>query len=361
MKLRKLFFTFCFISLAAAGFADDNTDELKKKFADAKSNLSSSLSSASEGMLDQFEIILPEANSLSGVQPDAYIGKLFPSLLPHFAVGINASVTPVKAAFISENMDKISSAVSTMFETTGAISGSGDFSFDFQFPDTLPYPAASLSARVGGIILPFDIGLWGVTTGKIFHEKSIGNSPVFDFDYTAIGADLRYAVLEGAGLFPKISVGGGYQFARQNIGVSFAKDFTLDSGFEDADGNTYTTDAKIDTAFNMKVDTHTFFGQVQVSKTLLIVTPYLGLKALFTKSDCSYNWKYETYAAGTKIADLSDSADIAYKHTFSEVGIQTQVFGGLSLNFALFQTSLNAAYNFSTQMFTGSLGMNLKL
>jgi hypothetical protein len=31
------------------------------------------------------------------------------------------------------------------------------------------------------------------------------------------------------------------------------------------------------------------------------------------------------------------------------------------LNFALFQTSLNAAYNFSTQMFTGSLGMNLKL
>ena len=359
MKIKKLIAAVCFVSLAAAGFADD---DLAKKFSDAKAALSESMCSATEGILSDFETVLPESNSLSGVQPDAYIGKLFPSVPPHFVVGINASVTPVKSEAIIDNMKKISSSVSGMLKTVGAIGGVEGFSFDMELPDTIPYPAASVNARIGGLFLPFDIGVWAVTTGNVFHNKSIGDSPVFDFDYTCFGADLRYAVLEGNVILPKISVGGGYQFVRQNVGVSFDKDFSIETGYKKPDGTPVTGEANINTGFNMKLDTHTFFGQIQVSKTILILTPYLGLKALFTTSDCNYDWKYETTSKTLgELDELSDSSSNGYKHTISENGIQTQVFGGLSLNFLVFQTTFNAAYNFSSNLFTGALGLNIKL
>lgn len=353
MKMKKIFAAVCFACLAATAFAVDS-DELQK----AKDGLSNKLCSATEDILAGFEKLLPEANSLSGVQPDAYIGKLFPSVPPHFAAGINASVTPVKADFVFDNMKVISSAVSDMLKDVDAIGGVGDFDFGLDFPNTIPYPAASVNARVGGLFLPFDIGVWAVTTGNVFHNKSIGNSPTFDFDYTCVGADLRYAVLEGNLILPKISVGAGYQWVHQNIGVSFDKDFT--SSFN-CNGEDYSGKGSLDAAFNMKLDTHTFFGQIQVSKTILILTPYVGLKALFTTSNCDYDWNYETKVEGSKVDLLSASKSNSYKHTISENGIQTQIFGGLGLNFLLFQTTFNAAYNFSSNQFTGSLGFNVKL
>lgn len=356
MKLKKILAAFLFAGIAGAVYSVDSN-----QIAQAKAALKVQLSSINESLIQEFEVILPGANSLSGIQPDAFIGKVFPSPLPHLSVGVNASVTPVKAGFVSDNMKAVSGAVTSALKSTGAISESESFSFDFQFPDTLPYPAASVSARVGGFVLPFDIGLWGVTTGSVFHNKSIGNSPVLDFEYTALGADVRYAILEGNGIFPKVSIGAGYQFVRQNIGISFSKGFTIQSGFQDEDGTPISGNAKIDSGFNLKIDTHTFFGQIQVSKTFLIVTPYLGLKALFTTASCGYDWKYESYLENTKINALSDKASKNYIRTYSEVGIQTQIFGGVSLNLAFFQTCLNAAYNFSSQMFTGSLGVNFKL
>ena len=358
MNIKKIFAVACFVGIAATCFAAS-----EEEFEKAKEKLSGQLCTVSESMLSQFEVILPEANSLSGVQPDAFVGKVFPSVPPHFAVGITASVTPVKADFITENFAVISSAVTDMLQDVGAASGSMDaFNFKLPIPAKLPYPAASVNARVGGLFLPFDLGVWAITTGNAFHEKAIGNGPVFDFDYTAFGADLRYAIIEGNLILPKITVGAGYQFVRQNVGVGFSKDFTIDSGYKDPETNQpITGDATMDSGFNVKLDTHTFFGQIQVSKTLLIVTPYLGLKALFTTSNCHYDWKYETTVNGERYAALSDGKDINYKHSISDLGIQTQVFGGASLNFLVFQTTFNAAYNFSSKMFTGTLGLNVKL
>lgn len=357
MNLKKIIIALTCISIAHGAFAESVTEKITK----AKSEMKTQLSAVSDSLLKEFEVILPETNSLSGIQPDAYIGKVFPSVPPHFAAGINVSITPVNASFISSNFNSLTAAISTMLKDTDAIADNLDLALAFQFPDKLPYPAASVSARVGGLFLPFDIGLWGITTGKIFHNKSIGNSPLFDFEYTSLGADLRYAVIEGKGLFPKISVGAGYQFVRQNVGMSFSKGFVFDSGYQDPDGKPITGAATLAPSINLMVDTHTFFGQIQVSKTILILTPYLGLKALFTTSNCSYKWKYDTFINDEKYDWLSDGDEKQVTHTVSDNGIQTQIFGGLGLNFAIFQTSLNVAYNFSSKLFTGSLGMNIKL
>ena len=167
MKLKKFLAAIIFISLTGAAYSID-ANQIRK----AKENLNTELCTISESLLREFEVILPGSNSLSGVQPDAYIGKLFPSVLPHLSVGVNASVTPVNAGFISTNLNAVSTAVATALKESGAVSETeaASFNFNLTFPDKLPYPAASVSARIGGFVLPFDIGLWGVTTGQIFHN-----------------------------------------------------------------------------------------------------------------------------------------------------------------------------------------------
>jgi len=348
MKLRKLIAGLCFLSLSTSAFA-----LTQEEITEVKTDLSSAITSMSKNILGEFEQILPTSNSLLGVQPDAFIGKIFPSAPPHFTIGINASVTPVSVDFLSNNLDNISNVIKRL-------NNSGDFSFELPFSGKLPYPAAAVNARIGGFFLPFDIGISAITTASIFNDKSLGSFD-FDFSYTSIGADLRYAILEGKGLLPKISLGAGYLFVRQQLGLGISNNFT--TSISDSAHPEYSANASVDLAanMNMNIDTHTIFGQLQVSKTLLIFTPYLGLKALFTSANCSYDWKYETKVNGDYYDKLSDSASQSYKDSISDIGIQTQIFGGFSLNIFMFQTSFNAAYNFSTKMFTGSLGMNFKM
>lgn len=359
MKIRKILFALCFSFLVSSAFAET----FEERVAAAKETAGTALSNVMESALNEFEVLLPESNSLMGVQPDAFIGNIFPALPPHFAVGINGGITLVKSEFITDSVDKLSSSISEMLTALSALDTSlegslSGLNFDINLPDSLPYPAASVSARVGGVILPFDVGLWAVTTGNIFKDKSFGKGPTLDFAYTQFGADLRYAILKGDGLFPKFTIGGGYQFVNQDIGLNFTKDFEISQNYEEAQ---FRGSANVTTDANLKINTHTFFGELQVSKTLLIFTPYVGLKAFFTTADCEYDWKYDTYAQGQHVDALSDSGKNSYRHTISDVGIGSQIFGGLGLNLAFFQTSFNASYNLNSKHFSASLGTNFKL
>ncbi|MBP5519650.1 MAG: hypothetical protein J6X84_03615 [Treponema sp.] len=342
MKLRKI------IAIAGIAFLFNNAFGATSS-SELKNDLSSALTDMSNSMLEEFETILPQSNSLLSVQPDAYIGKLLPSIPPHFAVGLNFSVTPVTVDFISDNIDKVTDVIK------GIDGFDGNLAFDLPISGKLPYPAAAINARVGGLFLPFDVGVNAVTTGSIFNDKSFGDKLSLDFNYTSAGFDLRYAVLEGNGLLPKISLGGGYQFVRQQIGFGFSNSFEADIDAE------HSADVYTSADVNLKIDTHTVFAQIQVSKTLLIFTPYIGLKAMFTTANCAYDWNYNTKLNGNPFPQLSDRASDSYKDTVADIGIQTQVFGGLSLNLAVFQTSFNAAYNFSSKLFTGAIGLAIKL
>lgn len=304
------------------------------------------VSAAIENVIDNYTDILPENSSLLGVQPEAFIGKLFPSVPPHFTAGISVSGTFIDTSFLSDGVKAVGQAISNK-----VASKTNPISLSFDIPEKIPYPTASISARLGGIALPFDIGLHAVTTvGNMFDSMEFGDSEV-SVDYMTIGADIRYRVYEESLFIPQISVGGGYVYSKQ----------TLAFGAE----NTYTTKgseaANLAANLDMSVATHTIFAQVQASKKILILTPFIGFRALFTKADCEYSWNYETKIAGAKHDNLSDSDSRDYTVDFPDIGFKTQVFGGIGFQFALFQLGLTVSYNFSTKYVSGAVLLDFKL
>lgn len=308
------------------------------------------ISSAIEHVIDNYINILPENSSLLGAQPEAYIGKLFPSVPPHFTAGISVSGTFLDTSFLSDGMKNVSRAISD------ALSGVTDdkISISLNVPERMPYPAASVSARIGGIVLPFDIGLHAVTTvGGMFDSMDFGDATVSS-DYTTLGADIRYRVYEESLFIPQISLGGGYLYSKHTLALGAENNYTLkDDGAAEA--------ANLATQLDMSIATHTIFVQIQASKKIAVLTPFIGLRALFTKADCEYGWQYETKIDGEKKDYLSDRGGREYTVDFSDTGLNTQVFGGIGLQIALFQLGLTVSYNFGTKYISGAVLLDFKM
>ncbi len=99
--------------------------------------------------LEDFSIqlfdVIPNVALQQGVWPEAWIGNIFPSAPPHFGLGLSfgAAELPI------EGLNK---ALSQFNEVSGGAS----------FPslgDSLAFPTFTADARVGGVFLPFDIGM----------------------------------------------------------------------------------------------------------------------------------------------------------------------------------------------------------
>ena len=297
------------------------------------------ISSALKSIIGELEVVFPENSSLLGVQPDAYIGKLFPSVPPHFTAGLSISGTFVDTGFLSDNVQKIGDSISDFLSESGVVD---TLSIDFDMPERIPYPSAGISARLGGIFLPFDIGLYGITTiGNVLDSIEFDDVRV-SIDYTTFGADVRYALYEGNLFLPKISVGAGYMYSRQEMKFKISQDFTTNAGYGSA-------------------EEHTVFAQVQVSKKLFIFPPFIGFQAAFTASEYDGSWSYSTKINETEKSELSDSDKFSCSNSFFDTGIQPQVFGGLGIDLAFFQIAVNLSYNMRSYYTSGSVLLAFKL
>lgn len=82
---------------------------------------------------------------------------------------------------------------------------------------------------------------------------------------------------------------------------------------------------------------------------------------MFTKADCEYGWQYETKIDGEKNGYPSDRGGREYTVDFSDTGLNTQVFGGIGLQIALFQLGLTVSYNFGTKYISGAVLLDFKM
>ena len=314
------------------------------------------ITSALKSIMGELEAVFPENSSLLGVQPDAYIGKLFPSVPPHFTAGLSVSGTFVDTGFLSDNVQKIGDSISDFLSESGVVD---TLSIDFDMPERIPYPSAGISARLGGIFLPFDIGLYGITTiGNVLDSIEFDDVRV-SIDYTTFGADVRYALYEGNLFLPKISVGAGYMYSRQEMKFKISQDFTTKASYGSAEE--HSVSANVATHLDMTVATHTVFAQVQVSKKLFIFTPFIGFKAAFTASEYDGSWSYSTKIKETEKSELSDSDKFSCSNSFFDTGIQPQVFGGLGIDLAFFQIAVNLSYNMRSYYTSGSVLLAFKM
>lgn len=274
---------------------------------------------------------------------DAYIGQLLP--IPSLGVGVTTGVTTIPGSVFDDLQTGL--GITPSSGALASLSAVG-----------LPLPGYAFDARVGGLILPFDVGLkFGVLPATSIGEVSA--------EYQNIGFDVRYALLDG-GILPKVSVAVGYNRLTGRISTPLGIGSTdLTSVTVDSTDYTVTlSDPNLE--FDWAANVIDF--RVQASKSFLIVEPHIGFGATLGSA--------ETNAGLTSSVSVSDGS--ATKEQISAaagidlddqgVTISSSVnpftfraFGGMSLNLLLFRFDLGAMYNITSGALGGTLGVRFQM
>jgi len=301
---------------------------------------------------------LPFNSSVGLNWSDAYIGQIL-DLPPHFGVGVTLGATTIPSA-----------AVTQMLTALG-ITLPSSISQYLQYG--VPLPAYTLEGRIGGFLLPFDIGVkFGYIPSGFVQSLGV---PI-DVNYVLAGVDLRFALVKEDLLLPDVSIGAGYTFMRGSVGISGLLGGAVDVGSFTIPGEATHTLSFTDPAVNFTWNTNVIDFKAQVSKTILFVRPYLGAGVSYGISSAGgglyssllidgvapsaatiaqYNQLLQ--AAGQDVT-LSDQGFLVQA---SASGWAVRAFGGVSLDLLVLKTDFTGMYNFTSGSFGGSLGLRLQL
>ena len=296
--------------------------------------------------------VVPETTIQLGVWSDAYIGKLFPSFPPHFGAGVSAGGT-----FIDTKA--LSNAIGTIITEINSHAAGATTDFNFTVPDQIPLPSASVHVRIGGFILPFDIGVYGAyfDLNTLKFEDFTGT-----VNYYTIGGDIRYAIMKGSTTLPKLSVGAGY--IRTHLAFSMTGASTY-SGTVGSTPASVTANADTNTSF----DLNTIFVQAQISKKFLILTPYAGVRAYVTSSKSHYDYSYSsTYEIGgvpqgnVPGGNGSSSRDYGTDaFNFDWNNIRPQLYAGLGLNLLFVNCTVGGSWNMRNNLLSANVNVCIKI
>lgn len=265
--------------------------------------------------------VLPNTQTQQNVWSQAWIGGL-----PHFGFGLNAGASELDVTALKDVASALGIDV-------------GDLR------DSYVMPTVTADIRIGGFILPFDIGfnICSLDSSKIGALETAIDPVAFDF--FTVGGDIRYAVIRGGGIFPRLSVGGGFSYTDGGVSVS-------DNGSKAALDFTSTT----------------VFLSTQASVKLLCLVPFVGGRVMFNKTNVDWSAK----ADWVQLSGNSDFAD-AQKWGLlptnfsggSESGyfedIRPQLYGGLSLDMLILDLTASASYDFLAKIPSGAVSVRLSL
>ena len=373
-KTKTLAAAFAVIALASASlYAADYKIPISE---DKKTEIANGLNAFAGNIL----VAAPQAATQQNVWADAYIGKLFPSLPPHFGVGISLGGTKMDMTGLKDAATAFEGMINDFVPDSGdnsitdQLKGTVDFG---SIPDTFVMPTVSIDARIGGIFLPFDIGISAMMTNPSLFSVDLSDpnsltsmsAPMtfnaFGFngsaDYLTLGIDVRYCVLDGGVILPKVSVGAGYNITKGSFGISSDK-----SG--------------VDANMNLSFNTQVIYVQAEVSKSIMIATVFGGARALVSNTSTSWAWNINGTKSlggnnliisgedsGSCNADTTSSTYQDGKWDFS--GVQPQLYAGVGFNFLVFQTSLSVCAdirsfmdrtNYEEALWSGAFSFHVK-
>lgn len=323
-----------------AGVSAQQTIENLTVFTDAFEDFSEELAKS-----------LPMNSTIGLNWSDAYIGQLL-SVPPHFGVGVTAGVTTVPASTFDSLIDDLGITSSSGIGDLAAIG--------------LPIPGYAFDARVGGVGVPFDAGIKvGVLPGM-----SLGD---VDAEYTSFGIDVRYALIEGGVVLPKLSVGVGYNRLNGRIAAPLGPSETTLASVENADG-TETYDLILeDPTFASEWSANVIDFKVQLSKSFIVVEPHIGLGASYGISQVTSGVEADLVVedgsgnpvAGVDPDDLAgEGAQIDSDGVTVESDVNAfafRVFGGASFNVVIMRFDLGLMYNLNSGALGATLGGRVQL
>lgn len=268
---------------------------------------------------------IPQTAVQQNVYADAYIGNLFPSLPPHFAVGANVGVTHV-------NTEGIAAAADALF-----ISG---------VDDSYYFPVFNADIRIGGVFLPFDIG---VSFMKFNNLEAGAMDADFSVDFFTVAADVRYALLKDGLICPALSVGVGYSYNSGSFAVSASHAETA-----------------------VDYDVQTLYAAVQLSKTLNIpvvkigFTPFVGVRGILSKYSNDWSWKIKGDVASALDALGVSAGGSGTASSDGFGGFQPQIYGGVGINFMLVQITGSICADMrhigtDDKLWSGAFSLRLKI
>jgi len=235
----------------------------------------------------------------------------------------------------------------------------------------VPFPSYAIEARIGGMNLPFDIGVKG---GAIFADGKTfnGNASV---DYMMLGTEIRYAILNDmAGSFG-LSVGLGFTWLKGGVYVPMS-DIVL--------SNVPTGPSRYDsvtlTKPNMALEwsANVFELKVQASKTLGSITPYFGFGGSLNWTEAGggfysqnglkiggvymdaeqLSYLQQHFPGSPSNASISQNTILAKYRQAAVWGLS--VFGGLSFKLGVARLDLNAMFNVPANVPGVDVGLRLQ-
>lgn len=283
---------------------------------------------------------LPFNSSLGLNWADAHIKNF-----PHFGVGLSLGFSTMEMSSIDELLACFGPALPDF------VSGFGGF----------PVPGYTAEGRLGGFILPFDVGFkFGIMPVKTLEENE-------KLDYLLVGGDVRYAIVKENVVLPAISVGVGFNYLSGELGMKAGEDRRID--FPNGSGGTETITLGAP-KLNLNWSTAVLDFKAQISKSFFIITPYLGVGASNGWSKAGYGIKSDITSSSS---DFNQIKDIFAKYGIYDLdktgfsseaefsGWSFRVFGGMSINLALFKIDVTGMYNFIDKNYGISLGTRLQI
>ncbi len=296
---------------------------------------------------------LPLESSVGLNWSDAYIGQLL-SAPPHFGIGLTVGAATIPYG--------------AMQSTINTFGGSIPSNLGFLSSIGVPVPAYTVDVRIGGFILPFDIGLkFGYLPPNAF--SAFSNVSV---DYLLLGGDVRYAVIEDKGFLPGLSVGIGYTYMRGSVFIPGVLNGNTTIQNVSFGGSTYNI-GFTNPSLNLFWNTNVVDVKVQLSKNLFIITPYVGLGASYGISNAGAGMQSSltlnnAVPTQTQIDQMNSALGTNYTSANQEFGINagangfsTRVFGGFSFNIFVLRIGLGAEYEFLSGSFAGMANARIQL
>jgi len=235
----------------------------------------------------------------------------------------------------------------------------------------VPLPAYTLEARLGGLFFPFDVG---VKLGYLPPEALEGMA--MKADYTLAGFDLRMPILKQNMILPSIALSVGYNYLSAGVQTSIpdsagmGNEIDISTLMGNAAGTDVLTFTDPDARFQM--DSNVLDAKLQISKSILIITPYAGVGYAYGWSNAGggvagsvlYNGTAITPAEIAAIKDAGgDSAPDVSADGFlvssASVGGSFRAFAGLSVNLFILKLDLNAMYNVNTESLGASANVRI--
>ena len=283
-------------------------------------------------------------NSTIGLNwADAFIGNF-----PRFGVGFSVGLTTMDLDSFKGLINLFSNPLPDW------LGGFGGF----------PIPGWAAEARLGGFALPFDMGFK-------FGLMPIKNSANFEhFDYLLVGGDVRYAILKGNIILPTISVGVGFNYLSGSLGMTAGEDrkFAYENpltGLEES----IIFKAPL---FTVDWSTASLDFKAQISKSFVIITPYLGIGVSTGWSKAGYGVKMEVDDSDSSgsIEDVENIFKKAGFNNFTPTGFSSETkpingwnfrtFGGFALNLAVVRLEFTGFYNF-VDKYGATIGFRIQL